>query len=105
MIDASRFICPKCRDFKFGSSREPDGTWTRMCRGQRAVVDDGVVVIKSCAFSWPTADDWKYMHMVVCASGPDDTFYVPTEASLPILESTRLLKGPGLVAAPPEKAP
>lgn len=74
MIDIDRFICPKCRDFKFGSSREPDGTWTRRCRGQRTVVHDGVVVIKSCAFSWPAADDWKYMHTVVCASGPDDTF-------------------------------
>lgn len=41
----------------------------------------------------------------VAAQAGKEIIYVPTEASLPILESTRLLKGPGLVAAPPEKAP
>lgn len=75
MIDVDRFICPKCRDFKFKSGYKPDGTLTRTCRGQRAMIDDdGAAVIIECAFSWPATDDWKYMHTVVCASGPDDTF-------------------------------
>ena len=54
---ASKLVCPKCSDAKFGSRRDQnDGTLIRTCHG---VNYDG----NPCGFTWPSTDDHKYLYI------------------------------------------
>jgi hypothetical protein len=53
---ASCLRCPNCKDTKFGSITQSDGTLIRRCRG---AVSDG----KPCTFQWPESDDHMYCYL------------------------------------------
>jgi hypothetical protein len=50
------FKCPLCGGSKFGSmilGRDPNGPMVRHCHGRNGPL--------GCEFSWPEAEDWRYM--------------------------------------------
>lgn len=81
------FECPKCHGSTFGSSRNPDGTWERMCHGtRRSTVETGcaqhpvVEALQPCGFQWQEADDWQHFRLV--------TKFASREEFAPVLEAS-----------------
>jgi len=50
---STRFICPECGSYMFGSTQNSDGTLTRHCHGNEAW---------NCKFNFHQKEDEKYFH-------------------------------------------
>lgn len=56
-LPITKFTCPQCGSFRWGSFRNDDKSLTRYCNGIREVGNHA----RSCGFTWHERDDAKYM--------------------------------------------
>lgn len=56
------FTCPECRSHYWGSSRNPDETYTRHCHGHTRTAQG----FRVCPFSWHERDDAKHLPPMSC---------------------------------------
>jgi hypothetical protein len=59
---STAFKCPQCGDFRFGSSRNDDGTWTRHCHGMIPIGEQQGW--RACSFTWHEREDDKHLSEV-----------------------------------------
>lgn len=53
-IEIKRFKCPKCGGYRFGSTLNADGSWTRFCNSM-------VTDVQRCDYEASDKDDDKHM--------------------------------------------
>lgn len=58
MEDRDEFKCPECGSSQFGSSVNPDGSYTRHCHGYKRRA--GAFGFTACSFRWHQDDDEDY---------------------------------------------
>jgi hypothetical protein len=63
----TRFHCPKCSGFRYGSAQIDSGVaWRRHCNGHVHMMDhkDGQIRLALCGFTWHEKDDYKFFIQV-----------------------------------------
>jgi hypothetical protein len=69
---ATERVCPDCGDFRFGSSRNEDDTWTRKCSGQLIYEGD-----KLLNRTMPLREVYKLVHEEARKGAFDPTHKFP----------------------------